>query len=244
MIKVDMGDAFQYEKKLKRFNKRAFPYATRHTVNEAAFKGREIAHRIIGREFTLRNQWTRRGVRVAKTGTLNVSRQAARLGHVDEYMRDQEFGAAKRNQGGKGLPIVTSYGAGQNMKQVPRTKLPRRANKLGNLGLPSGSRPGKTKAQRNAIAVAMAAKAKRKNVYLDPAGDGGEGVYRIMRGRKSKKNRTGVRSVRMIYDLSRDTVHVPRTPWLWPATREAKKAIPRIYIQALKFQLRKHNITD
>ena len=58
MFRVDTREIAQYEDDLKEFAAKAFPFATRKTINDGAFAGQRIARADIGRIMTLRNTFT------------------------------------------------------------------------------------------------------------------------------------------------------------------------------------------
>ena len=223
MIEIDEKQIKQYAADLKTFASRAYPFATKATVNRAAFETRKEYQANMRGELTLRNKWTERSVQVDQARTLEVSRQEAVVGSVAPYMDEQEFGGVVRS-GGTYQPIATSYAAGQTGK---RTRLPRKPNKLRNIRLkrrPGGSNPA---------AVREAAGSGNKYIYMDMGRR--RGIFRVL-GSKRKPR------IRMVWDLSRRSVRVPRNPLLAPATNKIEKRIPQYYAEAALFQLQRHRI--
>lgn len=232
MIKVNTKQIKEYEKDLKTFAERAYPYATRYTVNTAAFKARELSQDNLRSDMVLRNRFTVNSIRVDKTGTLAVSRQAAVVGSIADYLETQEFGGTKQSSGGKGVAIATSYSAGEE-GQRPRTRLPRRPNKMGNIQLQKRRKAGSSRKQQNFIAVQQAAKSGQKFIYLDLGRR--RGIFRVTGGKRKPK-------LKMVQDLTRSSVTIPKSPWLAPAVKDTEKYIPGIYLDALKFQLQRNNL--
>ena len=91
MISINDKELKRYERDLKTFASRAYPFATRQTVNAAAFKAQGFARENVSRDMVERNRFTRQSVQVDKAGTLNVRRQAARVGSIAPYMELQEY---------------------------------------------------------------------------------------------------------------------------------------------------------
>jgi len=232
VIEINSADIKQYESDLKMFAKKAFPFATNATVNRAAFTGRAIAQKIVQGKMIERNSWTRKSIQVERSRTLTVSRQQALLGSFADYMRAQEFGVTLQATGSEGRPIATPAASGE--QALPRRKLPRKPNKLRNIQLNRGTRPGANRAAKNRVAVLQAASGKgSRYVFLDMGRR--SGIYRVMGGKRKPR-------ISKIWDLSRRVVRVPARPWLKPATDKAVKELPRYYRDALLHQLKRHNI--
>ena len=232
MIKIDTKQIKEYERDLKSFADRAYPYATRFTVNTAAFKARELSQDNIRTDMVLRNRFTVSSVRVEQARTLAVSRQYAVVGSIADYLETQEFGGTKQSSSGKGVAIATSYSAGEE-GQRPRTRLPRRPNKMANIQLQKRRKAGSSRKQQNFIAVQQAAKSGQKYIYLDLGRR--RGIFRVTGGKRKPK-------LKMVQDLTRSSVVIPKRPWLAPAVRDTEKFIPKIYEDALKFQLQRNNL--
>ena len=232
MIEVDVQDVKQYESDLKTFAKKAFPFATKATVNKAAFETRRVAQSRLENDFVLRNRFTRSSVRVEQARTLDVRRQEAIVGSIADYLATQEFGGVERG-GGKHQPIATSYSAGLSEQARPRTRLPRKPNQMQAIQLKRRGRGAKSRKQRNLMAVKEAAAGGNKFVYLDLGRR--QGIFRVLGGKRSPR-------VKMVWDLSRRSVRIPRKPWLAPATRQVQGNLPQYYTEALAFQLRRHSV--
>ncbi|MCH9838623.1 hypothetical protein K0U83_23370 [bacterium] len=232
MIEVNMRDVKQYESDLKTFAKKAFPFATKATVNKAAFETRKVAQMRVEKDMTLRNKFTKGSIRVEQARTLNVRRQEAIVGSIAEYLATQEFGGVVRG-GGKHKPIATAYSAGQGEGVRPRTRLPRKPNSMQAIQLKRRGRGAKSRKQRNLMAVKEAAAGGSKYVYLDLGRR--QGIFKVLGGKRSPR-------VKMLWDLSRTVVRVPRSPWLAPATRAVETQLPQYYAEALAFQLQRRGI--
>lgn len=227
-----MQDVKQYESDLKTFARRAYPFATKATINQAAFETRRRAQADIESDFVLRNKYTTRSVRVEQARTLNVRHQEAIVGSVAKYLATQEFGGVERS-GGKHKPIATTYSAGQGRGQQPRTRMPRRPNRLQAIKLKRRGRKTGSRVQRNVVAVKQAAAGSDKYVYLDLGRR--QGIFKVTGGKRRPR-------VNMVWDMSRLSVRVPRHPWLRPATLATQRHIPEYYRAALLYQLRRQGI--
>ena len=232
MFTVDTSDIKRMERELKGFAHRAFPYATRQTVNDAAFGTMRQARQNVRMGMTTRNKHTLGSIRVNQSRTLQVSQQAAAVGSVADYMERQEFGGTRASKGREGVPIPTSYSSGEGMAARPRKRMPRRPNRIRNVRL-SNKRTRGSRKQRNAAAVRMAATSGQRYVFLDLQKH--RGIFRVLGGAKRPR-------VRMVWDMTRRTVQTPRNPWLLPAVRTVQPTIPRIYARNLRFQLKRNNL--
>ena len=228
MFTIDSPDIKRLEADLKAFAHKAFPFATRNTVNRAAFQARREWQHQIDEKLVQRNKFTRNSIQVDLSRTLNVRQQAATVGSIAPYMENSEFGGIKTDPA-----IQTGYSAGQQGQQ-PRTRLPRRKNALKNIQLSKRKRGRKlTRVQRNIVKVKTAAATGAKFVHLKYTG--GEGMFKVLGSKRRPR-------IRMVADLSRKSVVIPATPTLGPAVVATRKAIPLLYKAALTEQLRRHRL--
>lgn len=238
MIKVDLTDAKDMENALKIFKRKAYPFATKSTLNSGAFEAQKEARAHVAANLTLRNKWTQRSIQVNQARTLNVRRQMAVVGSVADYMERQEFGGTVSTKAKRGRPIPTSYSAGLPMGQEPRTKMPKKANRLENIKIKYGAanarkRRRQTRQQRNLIAIKQAARTKNRFVFLELSKR--QGIFKVLGTPKRPR-------IRMTHDLSRHTVRTPRDPWLGPSVARAQKKMPEFYVRALKYQIERHKL--
>ena len=232
MITIDDKELKRFEGDLKTFAAKAYPFATRQTVNRSAFVARELMQRNISRDMVTRNRFTVGSVRVEPTRSLIVSQQEAIVGSIAPYMDEQEFGSVKVSTGKEGTAIPTSYSAGQR-GQRPRTRVPRRVNALQNIQLLKRRKRGGSRKSRNAGVIKHAATSGNKYVFLDLGRT--KGIFRVVGGKRKPR-------IRMVADLSRRSVVIPATPTLGPAVRETQRSIPLRYKRALEFQLKKQRL--
>ena len=227
MVKFDDRDLKRLESDLKVLAKRAYPFATRHTVNASAFDARKTSQHIIGNKMVNRNKHAKQSVRVRQTKTLLVDEQEAAVGSIADYMEDQEFGAIKSKP-----TIATGYSAGQR-GQRPRTRVPRRKNTMQHIRLRRRRKKGRSRAQRNLIAIRETAGTTNPFVYLKLQRS--KGIFKVIGGKKRSK-------IRMVHDMTRSSVRIPANPWLRPAVLSTSKRIPTIYRKAMEFQAKRAGI--
>lgn len=232
MFKINDKEIKNFERDLKAFADRAYPFATKNTVNTAAFHAQKTARNDIKVKMVLRNRHALQSVQVDQANTLKVSRQAAVIGSTADYMEDQEFGTTIVSKGKKGVSIPTGYSAGQE-GQSPRTRLPRKPNKLVNIRLKHSRKKLKTRRARNAARLREAASSGHKYIYLDLGRS--EGIFKVIGGKRNPR-------IKMIHDLSRKSVSIPRNPWLKPAVDHTAVLIPKFYQSALIFQLKRNGL--
>lgn len=228
MITIDNDGVMKLADKLEKMSGRAIPYATRSALNKAAFFARGEAQEVIGRNMIERNKWTRRSVMVQTAKGLNINKQESEVGSVQDYMETQEYGGTVTGRG-KTKPIPTGYAAGQD-GQRKRTKVPTRVNKMRNIRV--GSRNRRNTLFQSAIIAANAGDKFFKTSGRKSA------IYRVWGKRKRKGQWTRVK-MRMVYDMSRRSVRVPKSPWLAPAIKATVKAWPRILKKEIILQLRR-----
>ncbi len=233
MFGVDNRDIKKMERDLKTFARQAYPFATRQTVNDAAFQAQKIARVDVQRDMVLRNRFTVQSIQVDQAKTLQITRQEATIGSIADYMEDQEFGAVKAKGGKEGVAIATSYSAGQGENAQPRTRLPRKPNTMANIQLQRRRKKGSNRKQQNLIAIKQAAESGRKYVFLDLGRR--KGIFKVTGGKRRHK-------MKMVHDMTKESVIIPKNPWLKPAFDESARMLPAFYADALRFQLRRRNL--
>jgi len=234
MFDFDDKKLIQLEKDLKKFSDRAVPFANAAMLNKTAFETRKISQHIIRNKMITRNKFTVASVRVNKAKPVpNINRQQSEVGSIAKYMADQEFGAQKTAKGKQGTPIATTTASGEGENAKKRRRLPKRVNKLAVIQLKNRGVKSKSRAQKNFIRVQQALKNNDKFVYLETS-------RRKFIGRIVKKGKDA--KVKMVWDLSRRSVVIPRNPWLKPATDSASKKMPMFYRDALKFQIERQKL--
>jgi hypothetical protein len=231
MIDLEKLETPELERLLRIFREKAVPYATRHMLNKAGWRARGIAQDDIRRDFVNRNKWTVGSVRVIPTRSLVVRQQEVRVGSTQEYMRFQEEGHTEVSKGKHGVPIPTSYSAGQAGRR-PRTRLPRRPNQMRNIQLRRGGKGQGSATQRAIRAIKESIVSGNKTIFIDFGPGKRKGIFRVLGGKRNTR-------IRMIQDLSQRSVRIPQHKWLEPAVEQAQKGMPDDYRDGLLFQLRR-----
>ncbi len=218
MFKVDDQQFEKYLRRLDGFPK-AVQFAERNTLNDLAFEGKKATTKQIRENFTIRNTWTRRSIRISRA---RYPGDPAVLGSTEEYMARQEFGGSKGKTGREGVPIPTNYAAGQTIGQGTRKKAVTERNRLDKIRLAGRTVRGKSKRQTNFLRVLEAIRSGQKEIFMDLGRR--QGIFRVLGGARGARNARGGASgarVRMIYDMTRSTVTTQADPWLAPATAKA-----------------------
>lgn len=224
MIKVELKNFRRLENDLLGFARKAYPYATQNTINSGAFHAQALVREGLKSGFVNRNKFTVQSIQVEKSRTLVVSQQAAFVGSIAPYLETQEFGGVKRAKGGKSVPIATGFSAGQEGAR-PRTRLPVPSNKMRAIKLPPRARKGMSRVRRNVIAV----KSAEKFVFLD------------LGRRKGIFKKVGEK-IKMVHDLTRSSVRIPKKPWLLPAVQKTYTMMYEMFTSALEFQLKRRGL--
>jgi hypothetical protein len=233
MFKINDKEIVEYEKDLKVFARKAFPFATKNTLNRLAFTSQKIIRKDLKVKMVLRNKFTEKSIQVDQARTLNVRKQSSTVGSIAPYLKDQETGAVKTKKGKKGVSIATSYSAGQGRGVQPRTRLSRKGNKLENISLQRRRKKGSNRKQNNIITIRDAAESGRKFVFLDLGRR--QGIFKVTGGKRRPK-------IQMVHDLSSQSVTIPRNAWLKPAVDTVLVMLPKFYKDALRFQLKRHGL--
>jgi len=230
MFFINTDDIKKLEGDLHHFARRAVPFATKKTLNDSAFAAMSIARTDIKRTLINRNRFTAQSIQVDPARTLNISRQSATVGSTADYMETQEFGGIKTKTRKEGVGITTSYASGEGENAQPRSRLPRKANSMASIKLSKRRNKGNGRKQRNLVSIQQAASTGRKFVFLDLGKT--QGIFKVIGGKRRPK-------IKMVRDMTRQSVVIPRNPWLRPAFDEALRMQPAFYADALRFQIRR-----
>lgn len=231
-VQVDTTDFNELAKSLRTFAKKAAPFAVRNALTAQAFHCRKVWTWQIQKSMTLRNTFTTRSLQVVKASGFNISTMQSVVGSELGYMKSQEEGDTESKKGKHGVPIPTATAAGMGMKARPRKKQVRKGNYMAALKVGSQKRIGNSQKQRNAIAVKTAAKGTGI-AYLDLGKR--RGLFRVTGGKRGLK-------VRMLYDLSRDTIRIKPLHTLQQAVEQTVSVSDRIYSAAVLEQLQRNQV--
>jgi hypothetical protein len=223
-----------FKQAAKMFDKaaNALDYARRDYVNEVAFEARRGWLKRIEDAFVIRNTFTARSIRVEKARVAKGQVIESKVGSTAPYMDEQEEGGTKTAHGKHGAPIPTTSAAGQAMKARPRKRQVTARNRMGAINLASSISGRRQK--RNAAAIAVAVRSGRNVAFLDLGKR--KGIFRVIGGKR------GIR-VRMLWDLSKKSLTIPRLPTLEPTLKSISKAEHiRIGVGAMKQQFKRNRL--
>lgn len=231
MFKIDAADLKRFEKGLATFRAKALPHATQNALNTTAFLVRREWGELIKAKMVLRNQYTVRSLRVDKSRNLDLNVMQSVVGSVADYMDEQEDGGTKAKGGKHGVAIPTTSAAGQGMKKRPRTKQVQMKNRLTALNL--ANRVSGRRQRKNAVAMLLAFKTGTGVAFLDLGRK--KGLFRILGTRENPRPR-------MIWDLTRGSISIPKNATLEPTLEKVMPDLPGIHVKAIEEQMRRHKI--
>jgi len=212
----------------------ALPLAIKGTINGAAFETMRKSRKTIQEDFTLRNRFTERSVRVIPNKTLKITDMRATVGSIAKYMESQEEGERKSSKGKHGLRIPTTAAAGQTGSQ--RTRPVQKRYRRGQIAL--ANRAGKIKARSKSqwflMSIRVAGLRGQSPFVFLPFGGGKAGLYRVVpsgsppqtrykRGKKRfarkfkwgrPKGKPGQEKLIMIHSFAHRTITIKSTRWL------------------------------
>lgn len=230
MIKVDAKEIIKFERMLHAMGTRGAAYALRDTTNDLAVTTMQRARDELPSQFILRRPWTKRSIAFQKAKSL--TNPTSKAGSTESYMGTQEEGGVRRpTEGNKTVPIPTAFASNEAPGRV-RLKAPTSRKKLRNIKIPrdqiSDGSPG-----GNARAVQNAAYGSNKFVYLKNTGRGSKSRRSKRAKGGVKKNQSGIfhvsgrkrkdRELRMVHQMEKQSVRIPKTEWLDPAAKYAVK---------------------
>jgi hypothetical protein len=223
-LRVDMHGIDKAVDDLQRLRKQALPYAARDAMNTSAFVARRAWSTMIERTFTTRNAFTAKtSLRVDKARGTNLSSMHAILGSTADYMGLQERGGTVSGP----IPGPAAARQAPGGKRTAPVKIPVRSVKV-------DRHRGRTRAQRNAIAIAMAKRRGAKHVLIDRPG-GGKGLFALGGGKKQAK-------LKLLWAVKRGGAFLRPHPTLGPTLRTLTKTFEVIHSQAVAKQLKMHRI--
>lgn len=240
---IDDSDIEQLERDLQTFAKRALPVATMRTLNDAAFSAMKIAKKNVKNKMINRNIFSVQSIQFDPAKGRNIRTQESIVGSIADYMRVQEFGGIKSKEGKEGVSIPTSASAGQPENSQPRLRLPRGKNKLSKIQL-NRTRKRTPKNKKQALLFKVQDAVISGNRYFFHDFGRRKGMMRVVggRGKGLKRGWPKGATLRMMHDMTNDSVVIPRNPWLEPAQDATIKKIPEFYRKALMFQVKRHKL--
>lgn len=244
MFKINCDEIDSLQAHLEHLKLKALPYATKQTLNDAAFRARAFAVEIAKKKMIMRNTYSVKSIQVQRASGLDISRQVSETGSVLGYMADQEFGDTRYKKTRQGMGIPTSYSSGQGMHTQPRTRPTTGRNRKKNLRLHNSRSGGKKRAltntQKLVVKIKSAVKNNEREVFLNVPGR--KGMYRVEGGGVGKKGKVLNARIKLIWSYQEQSTRTPKNPWLKPASDRTLPLIPEFYKAALYFQIRRHGV--
>lgn len=233
-VKVKFEGLDSLERGLQKLRTTALPYACKEILNKAAYTTVDALKREVQQAFTLRNKYTLGSFRVERAHGSNIDQMQSIAGSIQPYMLTQEQGGDVRAKAHH-VPIPAPTAAGQS-SGVHRTKTVRGGRMLGAIRLVQPPAYAQTYGRRrfNVMSAAIALRKGSKFVMFKRPG-GGEGIYLLTGTRKTFK-------ARLLYDVSRSSVHIKPTPILERAVADVMPKMEGIVQAAIEQQLKRQSI--
>lgn len=213
--------------------KKAQQIATAKTLNTIAFLSRKNAIKNIKDDFTLRNTFTARQIRVDKANeNWHPNNQFSRLYATDkaDYMRLQEEGGIKKPKRGSSLAIGQIAARGGSNKRLINKNM--YLKKIQKQIEPFPKRKGSRKART----VAMGYNAFKNNKFIIYK----KNIYKVTSFSKSN-GRVNFRK-QHIYNISQKNARIKANPWMKPAIYQPARDSQNIYNSQIKKLLRQKEI--
>lgn len=228
---IQVKELKRFQKDLKTFSEKEFAIINGMALNQTAFEVAKKYKQITKRRMTLRNKFTLGSIRFQKVK--GFKNQFSEAGSIAPYMEDQEFGHTKTKKGKKGIGLPTTTASNESLGARPRKRVVPRSKRRGSIRLVRNKVRAKSRRQ-HVVATIKAAAGQRGNtfVYLPTLGTMTQGIYRIAGSKKKPK-------IRLIYDLSRTSIKIPRSPGLVPAVDNVRRKMPLFYQKAFRMRLKK-----
>ena len=233
---MDNRELQKFADDLKKFRMVAYAHATKGALNKAAFKGREIAQKIVERRMVLRTKGrgsAKGSILVEPVRTLRIKDQRAFLGTTADYMETAEFGGMKRARGKHGLALPTTFASREGRSVRPRRRMPSLANAMKNIRLRQGARGAMGRKQRTVLSIQQAKASGARYVYLELQRT--KGIFKVSGTKKRPR-------IDMVASLSHKSLTIPATPWLRPTIERLGPLMPGILKSELQKQLVRHRL--
>lgn len=229
---VDTKELKKLVRALQTTKRSAIPHAVRNSLNTCAFEAKREWATQIDKAMVLRNKWTTGSLRVEKAKGVALATMQSRVGSLVPYLERQEMGGVEQSKGKHGVPIPTPSAAGQGLKARVRAKLVQKKHWLSAIKLHGAA--GRSRRQRNTVAVAMAEKSGSGIAFLNLGRR--KGLFKVSRTSKGRLR------VRMLWDMSKRAVTLKPRPTLEPTLKIIIAKAPEIQKAALLEQLRRAKV--
>lgn len=247
-IKMDKRPIEALENDLDKFHDRALPYAVRDTLNTLAYETSRIAKKNADRLMVMRNTYTSRSIQFERAQGLKVDQMKSAAGSLQEYMREQEEGFTRHKKGKHGVPVPTSFAAGQQ-GAVPRSKPIRRVNWMNRLKVAKGIRKNekyKTTKQTVLRRVQEAIASGNRYIVLGvrekTAKRYKKGIYQVLGGKLVKRGWPHGARLKLVYALDQPSITTMPRRWLEPSANLVISKREEYYRKALIRQIEKNRL--
>lgn len=184
------------------------------TLNQAAYQASQSAKENVKSKFVLRNNFTANSIRYTKCPRADsIANMKSETGILERagYMARQEEGGRKTAPGNKNLIIPNTKARGGNNRAVVKN-----AYRYANLKRNFYPRVVDGKPSKSKMALAVAAKNAADHKGFIRLNETIVQVTRFM-----PKSSNGMFSAKPILNLKHESVNVPKTEWLRPASDSA-----------------------
>lgn len=232
-IRVDLRDFKRLSDDLEKMAKRAIPYAIRDTLNGSAFALQKGWRGEVKRTFTLRNRYTEQSIRVDKAQGTSIAGMKAVTGTIAPFMPDQEEGGTVRGRGAhKAIPSAAAAGGALGAK---RKSVVRSGFRLSSIQVTQRPLPKYGRRRQNAVAMAIAIRKGERFALLNRIKSKGRAIFEVKGGKRSGR-------ARLIWDVSRGSVKVPREPTLQRSIALSSRVFEKVQYEAMLTQLRRNKV--
>ncbi len=226
----------KYNRRLRKIGKVGIPLAAAGTLDKMAFESRKISIKTFNRKYTIRSNWTERGMLFQKTKKgIPIKHMESRSGNTREYADLLEKGGTVRadNQ----LLPIPALGArvskSKRKRIAKRFRMPLKARRLPKI---SGS-----PTRRFAAMLNIARKEKFFGPFLITKSDAGGdrlpvGIFNLS---GHGRGRRGGGSVTLIRKLQ-PSAQVPGRPFIAPAGRRIGLHMDHLYVKQAQRVLKKY----
>lgn len=211
---------------------KAVGIASRNTLNIMAALTSRGYKKNAKDNLTLRNTFTTRNIKFEKTQYIKMKRQVTKAGATEraDYMELQDKGGLRKTRSGRNLAIPQKGSRGGSNKRVVSRQSYLRKISRRTVRWPKG------KGTKSSRTVAVAAVAKKKNLFMNY----GKNIYQITSFNKINGRIRFTK--RHLYNTSQKSTRVRRQPMLEPATKKPIRDAQNIFNSQLNKQLRSKKI--
>lgn len=227
----------KYNRRLRKIGKVGIPLAAAGTLDNMAFESRKLSTKMFERKFTIRSNWTQRGMlfQKAKKG-IPIKNMESRSGNTREYADLLEKGGTVRADNDfLPIPAIGARVSKSKRKRIAkRFKMPLKARRLPKI---SGS-----PTRRFAAMLNIARKEKYFGPFLITKSEAGSdrlpvGIFLLSGHGRGRRNGGSITLIRKL----QKSAHVPGNPFIAPAGRRIGRNMDRTYVKQAQRVLKKYD---